>query len=569
MLLGRRLGSVAVIGSALAVAGCGASVPRFPLAPPMWVDHDARAFSPRPDEWYSSWGWDGADNSVLRPLSEAFTLELDREATNVSSVDEVPDSSWYTNRLSRRALSPAEVAWGACGDDRAEPRGPFAITRGKPDGASPGFFVRDPDGVTYLMKTDGHVQPERASAADAIGASVYWAAGYFAPCNGVVLVSPEELVLEADAEARHSDGHSEPLTREMVDAILENATRAPDGRLRFGISRFVEGDPIAPWRYEGTWDDDPNDVVPHEHRRELRGMYVLASWLSHIDSRQENTLAAWMEVSEGRGYVRHYVIDFGDSLGILFPWGRLARRFGHSGYFDVGDIALDFVSLGLLERPWDRVELGPGGETLGYFDVSRYEPDGWRPGYPNPAFDRRTERDTAWMARILARFSDAHVEALVARARLSSETVRAELTRTLEGRRDRALERWLTRLSPLAHPIVTEDAAHVCVEDLTISSALRRPAERAYAACATRDGGETRASATSSDATGHVCARLPRGAGASVEHPSYLVVEVSGRSRGRDEEGVLRVHAYDLGVSGVRVVGLERPDPGSTMCRSL
>jgi hypothetical protein len=146
-----------VVLAAIGAGGCATTMHRFPLAEPMWRDDDQQPFGPRPEAWYSSYSWDGADNSVFRPLSELFWLELDREAINVNALDEVPDSSWYTNRLSREAMSPEDVARGACEGDDDSLRGPLTITRGKPDGASPGFFVRDADGTTYLFKLDGEL----------------------------------------------------------------------------------------------------------------------------------------------------------------------------------------------------------------------------------------------------------------------------------------------------------------------------------------------------------------------------------------------------------------------------
>ncbi|MDQ3035326.1 MAG: hypothetical protein M3Y87_23175 [Myxococcota bacterium] len=546
--------------------GCGGRLRRFPLAEPMWVDHDRRPFGPKPPEWYSPYVWDGVDNSVFRPLVEAFVFETDREAINVNSMDEVPDSSWYTNRLSLGPIDPDVIARGSCEDvDPETPgvdddvRGPFTITRGKPDGSNPGFFVRDPSGQMYLMKPDGELQPERPSAADAIGAAMFHAAGYHAPCNRVVYVRAEELELDPEAEVRRTDGRRGPLTQDAVDEILTLATRAPDGRLRFSLSRFIDGEPIAPWTYEGIWPADPNDVIPHQHRRDVRGMYVLSSWLSHIDSRQENTMASWIETEGERGYVRHYMIDFSDTLGILFTWDPLARRFGHSGYFDVQHMAEDFVTLGLLHRPWHDAEFGRAGRTLGYYDLERYEPDQWRPGYPNPAYERMTEADAAWMARTLARFSDEHLRALVERGRFSETIVSTELLRILAGRRDRALERWLTRLSPLTAPVLDDDHSHVCLEDLAITSGIREVEGRSYLARGFV-GPALEPRRTALDAIGaRVCVEVPRVSGASADDPAYVMIDVVARTEGRETTGPLRLHLYDLGESGVRVVGLERP----------
>ena len=194
-------------------SGCGGGLRRFPLQQVVWTDEDMRTFSPRPPEWYSPYVWDGMDNSVFRPLSELFVFERDREAINDNAMHEVPDSSWYANRLSREALDAETVARGACEDldpttagvdDDIRP--PFTITRGKPDGSNPGFFVRDASGTMYMMKPDGPLQPERPSASDAIGASIFWAAGYHVPCNRVVFIRRDDLILDPEAELRGTDG---------------------------------------------------------------------------------------------------------------------------------------------------------------------------------------------------------------------------------------------------------------------------------------------------------------------------------------------------------------------------
>ena len=70
----------------------------------------------------------------------------------------------------------------------------------------------------------------------------------------------------------------------------------------------LDGKPIGRIRFAGTRPDDPNDIFPHEHRRELRGLSVFAAWLNHDDSRSVNTMDTL--VREGsRSIVRHHLID--------------------------------------------------------------------------------------------------------------------------------------------------------------------------------------------------------------------------------------------------------------------
>jgi len=187
------------------------------------------------------------------------------------------------------------------------------------------------------------------------------------------------------------------------------------------------------------------------------------------------------------------------------------------------------------------------------------------PGYANNAYDRMTEADAAWMARIVSRFGDAHIRAMVERARFSDPIVASELARILIGRRDRILARWLTRLSPLTWPQVRADdpdgPTRLCMQDLAVHSGIRDARWRRYRAEAwTGDPYapiEMAAPPTRAD-DDYVCVGLPRVPDATADQPGYLVVDVTAQSPEHETAFPVRVHLYDLG-GEYRIAGLERP----------
>ncbi|MCA9604350.1 MAG: hypothetical protein KC619_02075, partial [Myxococcales bacterium] len=452
------------------LGACGAPAHRFPLRTPMWVDDDRQPFAGRPAEIATPAQWDRIDHSIFRPLAEAFLYERSSEAIDVNAMDEVPSSSWFTNRIGFVPLRPSRIARGACREITEPPR-PWTVTRAKTSGTSPGLFVRDAAGGQHLLKVDFDL-PERGTAADSIATRLFWAAGYETPCNRVVFLTPDELLI--------GDGEHAP-SREDVERALRSAVRLPDGTMRASLSELLPGAPIGGWTFSGLRPDDLNDVVPHEHRREVRGMLVLSAWLNHIDSRAENNLDMWVEGEDGRGYVQHYVLDAGDSFGQVFPESlTMSQSFGLSSYVDFQHMLEDFLSLGIAERPWLGARRGDAGDVFGFFDVERFDANDWRNGYPNPAFDRATERDRAWMARIVARFGEPELRAAIATGRFHREETGEELLRILRGRQARLLERYLTRLSPLTFPRVIGD--RLCLRDVALESGLRR--ERSYTATA-------------------------------------------------------------------------------------
>ncbi|HEY3586840.1 MAG TPA: hypothetical protein VGK85_06800, partial [Myxococcaceae bacterium] len=223
-------------------------------------------------------------------------------------------------------------------------------------------------------------------------------------------------------------------------------------------------------------------------------------------------------------------------------------RLGYAYYFDVGIIGRDFINLGLRQEPWDRAHFGPTGETLGYFDDADFVPEEWKSGYPNPAFARMTERDAAWMARILARFTDERIDLLLGEARADTPLVRSELLRILKGRRDKILRRYLLRLSSFTDPVLEARGGTrwLCVQDRAEEAGMGAPPDPwASVWSDSRQAVRTRVERT----PGGVCAQVPP------EGPDYVVVDVY---TGRTGQGPARMHLR----SG-ELVGLERPEEQS------
>ena len=99
-----------------------------------------------------------------------------------------------------------------------------------------------------------------------------------------------------------------------TSGVRSRAARSPNGKYRATLSRFADGKPLGYFKYYGTRPDDPNDIFPHEHRRELRGLVAFCAWLNHDNSQSTNTLDTLI-ASGGKSYVKHNLLDFGSSLG--------------------------------------------------------------------------------------------------------------------------------------------------------------------------------------------------------------------------------------------------------------
>lgn len=580
-----RLQAAAILSAALCGALACASDKRFALRDPLWVDSDLKPVSVEcderpndddpnhvsctPDVYVSPLAWDAADNSVFRPFAKIFAVDPPRPAPNVNAFDEVPDSAWFTNRLGKQKPTREELLRGACtpqdvlvGETAAA--GSWFIDQGKPNGASPGFRIRVDGRYKYLLKTDSLMQPERPTAASAIGAALYHAAGFNTSCEQIVYFEPAVLKLKPGLVATDNTGVPRPFDEKRLAWVLQQAKRR--GKLvRMQASAWLPGYLLGPFSYEGTRSDDPNDVIPHEDRRDLRGGRVLAAWLNHFDAREQNTMDSWIAANpdapdSSPGHVRHFYLDTSDCFGSEWDWDEISRRLGNSYLLDWEEIGYDFITFGASIRPWERVQKRKGYELFGYFHDEWFEPDEWKNEYPNPAFSRATEHDNAWMTRILSRLDRDDIEALVTLGKFEEPEHAAYLTEVLERRLQRIVARYFAQLSPLSDARLEGD--RLCLLDLARRRALRPPGGFRYRALLGEAQGARELRPEVREG-GEVCVSLPHDgidAGAAPDAASrYRVVGIeNGQSR-----YALAVHLYDQGPGrGFRIVAVQRPEAG-------
>ena len=418
-----------------------AATPRFFPDDPIQVDDDRALDATETQEIEGSNAYDFAENTFF---SQGDTRDI--RAVNVNSVDEVPDSSWFTNRIGRRGMTEAELARGPNQLDRVN-IDDWPIVREKSSGITPGYRVVDPSGQLYQVKFDPPSNPEMASAAEVIGAAFYHAVGYNVVQGYIVEVDPSRIVIAPTATTVDMSGRKRPMTRRDVDKLLARGARLPNGKYRATLSRFAEGQPRGYFKYYGTRPDDPNDIHPHEHRRELRANRVFAAWLNHDDSRGINTLDM-LDGPAGRKYIKHYMFDFGSIMGSGSTAPQTLRA-GNEYILEWAPALKTLATLGLYVRPWIRTNYWDGAKSVGRFEGDVFDPVKWRPEYPNPAFDNMRADDAFWAARLVARFSDDVIRAVVAKGGYSEPGAADHIVNTLIKRRDKVARTWLTGINPL------------------------------------------------------------------------------------------------------------------------
>ena len=406
-----------------------------------------------------------ASRVIAHPLSAAWELAEHQfeapgdptpnvRALNVNSIDEVPDSSWFTNRMTPRPILLPELT--AVMADPGPARGQWTVVSSKSDGTSPGFTIQDARGTVWFLKFDPLDHPEMASGAEVVASRLLRVLGYHVPDNHVAFLRPEQVVVGPSALYTPYLAKPRPMRADDVARLLRGAARSADGSYRVLASLALPGRPVGGFRFYGTRSDDPNDIVPHEHRRELRGLAVVAAWINHVDARGANTLDTVVTAGD-RTFVRHHLLDFGSTFGSASLRERPYWE-GHAYAFNGGGrLVRDIATLGFVAPAFRGVPVFEH-PALGRLPALEYawDPRAWKSRVPNPAFTRMRADDAFWAARRVAAFTDDMLRAVVGEARYSDPAAAEYLATWLMRRRDAIARAYL----PAVNPIVDVRLSH-------------------------------------------------------------------------------------------------------------
>lgn len=397
---------------------------------------------------------DFVEKSITMQIEQSFTLSRQlrhltgnpKQALNVNGFDEVANSSWFTNRNAHNKMSVAEVRKGPDTVTGPNMSGKWIVKSAKAEGVTPGFHIKDPSGNRYVVKFDPLGYAELATGAEMISTKLFYAAGYNVPENYIVVFHPDILQLDDDVSFVDVFGKERSMQPKDLEDILTRIEKLPDGRIRALASKYIPGTPKGPFAYQGVRKDDPNDIIDHEHRRELRGLKVMAAWLKHTDTKSGNSFDSYVE-EEGKRYLRHYLIDFGTTLGsgAIKP---MSKHTSHENDFDMMAMFQNFFTFGFWVRDFEKKS--PNRFTsVGTFQSEYFHPGRFKPHQPNPAFENCTDRDGFWGAKLVMSFTDEQLAAVVEAAQYSDPEATEYVLNILKSRRDKIGRYWFGRVNPL------------------------------------------------------------------------------------------------------------------------
>ena len=543
-----RVVACAVLATALTASAPSGATRRFLIDDPIAREPDSQDASGAA-EWDIDLFIDLSINLFGRPGDST----PDVRARNVNTIDEVPDSSWFTNRILARPITAAEIARGPL-EGGGPASGRWNVVAPKLAGFAPGFTILDSRGDRWFVSFDSAGHPEAATGAIAVANKIFWALGYWQVENYLVSIRRDQLDIGDKATFTPASGRKRPLRIGDLDDVMRRAHRSADGSFRAIAARALPGRPIGGFRYYGTRPDDPNDIVPHEHRRELRALKVFGAWTNLVDMKAGNTLDA-VVVESGRSVVRHYLQDVGSTFGTGAN-GPHEYDEGWELLYDGGLLLKRLATFGFFIAPWQTVDYDEH-RAIGRFEGDAFDPPSWRPRVGTAAFRQARADDSFWAARRVAAFTDELIRAAVKSGGYSDPAAEELLAGVLIKRRDKIAAAYLPSINPLVDFALDRDG-RLTFRNAAVDAGVASPPANGYraswAAFDNDTGGTRSIGADTTAPLTSIASPVPLPAASG----TFVRVEVVSQAPARAEWTRPVDVFFARTVEGWRLVGLER-----------
>lgn len=330
-----------------------------------------------------------------------------QEALNTNNFDETFDSTWFTNRAGR--LNPAaDPSW-------VPPATPLPIIASGAltvssiihDAAGNSIEATDAAGRIFLVHVDPPDQPNLATGTSFVTRNILSAAGYRIAPFALIPVDPGRFRLARDAQWRHGAKRRAALPSDL-DHVFAHGVSATRGMHRALVTQIPDGVPLGPSVMQGRRSGDENDRIPHEHRRELRGLRIFAAWLDMPGFSEADTLDLFVPE---RGAPQN---------------ASDRKRFGHIEH------VILHTSSGIA------LPQSPANDPLTF-----------TPHHSMGAFERMTYRDAIWAAGIMHHIPDAAIRTWITQASFGDTATAARIASNLADRRQRIESMIAGKISPL------------------------------------------------------------------------------------------------------------------------
>ena len=161
---------VVLLAAGIGAAGCGPA--RRLALEPLPPRDDDRYDIPEPKPLVRDDYYDLLDYSFFKQFEQAADMPRNfrklagkpKQALNVTPLDEVQDSSWFTNRIGVRRLSAEELRRGPNAAQGPDLKHDWTIVAGKTQGVTPGFTIKDARGDRFVGPTVPDIQVDQIAA---------------------------------------------------------------------------------------------------------------------------------------------------------------------------------------------------------------------------------------------------------------------------------------------------------------------------------------------------------------------------------------------------------------------